>query len=44
MLEQHKKKSAQYEGLLRNEDLMQDNVCAIEVSLEESSDSDFGDK
>lgn len=44
MLEQHKKKQAQYEGLLRNEDLMQDNVCAIEVSLEESSDSDYGDE
>ena len=44
MLEQHKKKQAQYEGLLRNEDLMQDNVCGIEVSQDQSSDSDNDDE
>ena len=44
MLEQHKKKQTQYEGLLRNEDLMQDNVCGIEVSQDQSSDSDNDDE
>ena len=44
MFEQHKKKQAQYEGFLRNEDLMQDNVCGIEVSQEQSSDSDNDDE
>ncbi len=44
MLEQHKTKQAQYEGLLRNEDLIQDNVCAIEVSQDESSESDLDDE